>query len=760
MFRIRTLPDAVAPANIRAIAEIQTIIREQFPDMPLRDIEKIPELIKDPVAHEFASRVMAAEDGRGRIRGFAILLMDSALRFGYLELVSTGKRETGGGVGAALYHRVRETAKASGLEGVYFECLPDDPKLSPNPDIRERNASRLKFYERFGAYPIMGAAYETPMEPGASDSPYLVFDGLGQFALPKAAKLRKIVRAILERKYAHLCPPDYVDGLVKSIQDNAIKLRAPRYVKTAPATAGAAPSGKFPLIVNEKHDIHHIRERGYVEAPARVRSILDEIETTQLFERVEPKKFTDRYITAVHDPKMAAYIERACADAPEGKSVYPYVFPIRNAHRAPKDRSVLAGYWCIDTFTPLNGNAYLAARRGVDCALTAAETVLNGAQAAYALVRPPGHHAERKAFGGFCYFNNAAIAAHYLSEFGRVAVLDVDYHHGNGTQDIFYERDDVLTVSIHGHPNIAYPYFSGFKDETGRGAGAGFNLNIPLPETIRPDDHRQALKYALSRIAEFDPAYLIVALGLDVAKGDPTGTWPYRSDDFARMGELIGAAGLSAVIIQEGGYRIQNLGLNARRFFEGFAGADRPAAAIKNGRAAPKQPARNAPTRWRDAICAADAAEIRRIVIAAGVFSPEEIAIAEELAVERIQKGRASTYQFILANRGRRLAGYASFGKTPGTEKIFDLYWLAVDPIHQQTGLGREILRRVEQAVLSSGGASLIAETSSTAPYEKARRFYLSAGFCVAADLPNFYRDGDGKLIFRKEISDERPAEN
>jgi acetoin utilization deacetylase AcuC-like enzyme len=234
-----------------------------------------------------------------------------------------------------------------------------------------------------------------------------------------------------------------------------------------------------------------------------------------------PRPFAEKHITAVHDADFVSYLRRACADVPENKSLYPYVFPIRNKTRPPREPSVLAGYYCIDTFTPLHRNAWPAARRAVDCSLTAAREILDGRRLAYALVRPPGHHAERRSFGGFCYLNNNAIAAQYLCAHGKVAILDIDYHHGNGQQDIFYRRSDVLTVSSHGHPRFAYPYFSGFEDERGEGEGEGFNLNLPLAETADGPRYREALARALKRIQQFVPQFLVVALGLDTAKGIP-----------------------------------------------------------------------------------------------------------------------------------------------------------------------------------------------------------------------------------------------
>ncbi|HEM48905.1 MAG TPA: histone deacetylase family protein, partial [Caldithrix sp.] len=248
----------------------------------------------------------------------------------------------------------------------------------------------------------------------------------------------------------------------------------------------------------------------------------------------------------------------------------PYVFPIRNAARPPKELPVRAGYYCIDTFTPLNHNAYIAAKRAVDCTMTAARSLLEGFRMAYALVRPPGHHAEQKSFGGFCYFNSNAVAANYLSQYGRIAILDIDYHHGNGQQDIFYKRDDVLTISIHGHPRFAYPYFSGFAEENGLDKGTGFNINYPMPEQLNGEKYRQVLQTAIRKIRQFDPKFLIVPLGLDTAKGDPTGTWTLNPGDFELNGRMIGSLKLPTLVVQEGGYKVRSLGLNARYFFTGL----------------------------------------------------------------------------------------------------------------------------------------------------------------------------------------------
>jgi acetoin utilization deacetylase AcuC-like enzyme/GNAT superfamily N-acetyltransferase len=573
MFRIRRIYDYVLPINQAAIARVQEILRIQFPGLTEKEIAKLPEQLRNPLKFRFRSILYVADDQRGRVKGFALLLQEPELGFAYLEYISAAEKMTGRGIGGALYERLREEALELGTIGLFFECLPDDLTLCKDPEILKENKARLRFYEKYGARPIAGTAYETPVKPGGDNPPYLVFDDLGQNLQLPCDRARGIVRTILERKYGHLCPRAYIDMVVDSFRDDPVRLREYRYIKPEaplPVRKSMRHDRQIVLVVNDKHDIHHVRERGYVESPVRIESIRREIDRTGLFIPVAVRTFSEKHIRAVHEQQFVDYLKAVCARLNPDEAVYPYVFPIRNAARPPKERAVRAGYFCIDTFTPLTRNVWPAAKRAVDCALTAARHILEGHMLAYALVRPPGHHAERRVFGGFCYFGNAAVAAHYLSTFGKVAILDIDFHHGNGTQDIFYERSDVLTVSIHGHPRFAYPYFSGFEDEKGTGAGTGYNLNIPLSEQLDGDDYPKALARALRRIVRFKPQFLVVSLGLDTAQGDPTGTWNLLAKDFAENGRLIGRLRLPTLVVQEGGYDTRVLGSNARHFFTGL----------------------------------------------------------------------------------------------------------------------------------------------------------------------------------------------
>lgn len=573
MFRIRRIYDDLLPKNKIEITQIQEILRTQFPGLNENDIIKIPELLKNPVKYKFKSFLFVADNGKGKVLGFSLVYYFVDLNFFYLDFISTAPKISGGGIGGALYERVRISANHFNAIGIFFECLPDHPLLCKDQTIIKQNIARLKFYEKYNARPIINSAYETPVSPDSDCPPYLVFDGLDKNELPENSKMQKIVKAILERKYAYLCPPEYIEKIVKSFANKEIRLRDLKYIKTKSKIEQKfkiAEDLMIPLVVNDKHDIHHVHERGYVEAPVRIKSILKEIENLELFRTVQPKKYSLKHILAVHEKEYVEYLEKVCENVPENKSIYPYVFPIRNNAKRPIDLPVRAGYYCIDTFTPLNHNAFLAAKRAVDCTLTAANEILDGYEIAYALIRPPGHHAERRAFGGFCYFNNNAVAAQYLSSHGKVSILDIDYHHGNGSQNIFYERSDVQTISIHGHPKFTYPYFTGFDYETGKNGGEGFNINFALKEKLDGEEYRSFLKKALNKVKEFNSQFLVLALGFDPAKGDPTGTWSLSASDFEENGKMIGKLKIPTLVVQEGGYRVRSLGINARRFFEGL----------------------------------------------------------------------------------------------------------------------------------------------------------------------------------------------
>ncbi len=573
MIRIRKISNPNNESNLRQIEKIKEITRTQFPEITEKKLDEIGAHMTNPVKYKYQSILFVATDINETVRGFALFLYMSDLKFCYLDYIAVSPSKISSGVGGAMYERLREEAELLNAFGIFFECLPDDPELCRDKDLVPQNQKRLAFYERFGARPISNTQYETPVNPEDDCPPYLVFDGLGKSdSIPKD-KARKIVNAILERKYGDYCPEWYIEKVVKSIKDEPVLLRPPRYKKKKDLgffRKQLDEKNKIFLIVNDRHHIHHVKDRGYVEAPVRIESIRKELDKTGIFRYGKTQVYPEKFITDVHDRNFVSYFKTVCKNIPKGKSVYPYVFPLRNAARAPKELSVRAGYYCFDTFTPLNQEAFLAARWGVNCTLTAAEEVLGGSRSAYVLTRPPGHHAEKSVFGGFCYFNNNAIAANYFSQYGKVAILDIDYHHGNGQQQIFYERSDVLTISIHGHPSFAYPYFSGFGEEYGEGEGLGFNVNYPLPEKIKYEHYLKILNKALKMIRDFKADYLIIALGLDTAKGDPTGTWTFSFENFHTTGTAIGKLRLPTLIVQEGGYRNQSLGTNARAFFTGF----------------------------------------------------------------------------------------------------------------------------------------------------------------------------------------------
>ncbi len=574
MLRIRRVADDLYPMNRFAVEQVRQIMRNHLGvdgDESLLAFSSAQQ--HEPHKFRFRSSLFVADNNNGKVKGFALLSYAPIKNFCFLDYIATHKEEATPGIGSALYERCREEALLLKARAIYMGCPPDEPELCPDKSILAQNASRLKFFERFGARPILNTLYEIPANNKNTPALFLLLDNLDQKDFPTGSQLRGVIEALLDRKYGEDCPSEYLEKVLSSLGEEPVQLRPFKYFRglNQQTVMVDRPHRKpLPVCYNQDFGIDHIKEKGYVEAPVRISAVLKAFEETHLLRSIEPQFFPEKHIRQVHNPDLVDFLKEASASTPEGCSIYPQVFPIRNPDRKPRELALQTGYYCIDTFTPIHRNVWQAARGAVDCALTCAVEILQGEPVAYALVRPPGHHAETDVYGGFCYLNTAAIAAHYLSQFGKVAILDIDYHHGNGQQEIFYQRSDVLTISIHGHPSTTYPYFAGYRKEKGEGEGLGFNHNFPLSEGASAQEYRMILSDALRLVEKFDPAFLVVPFGIDVAKDDPTGTLNFTSKDFEKNGRMIGSLHIPTLVVQEGGYMNRMLGTNAQHFINGL----------------------------------------------------------------------------------------------------------------------------------------------------------------------------------------------
>ncbi|HEY7522449.1 MAG TPA: histone deacetylase family protein [Candidatus Limnocylindrales bacterium] len=334
------------------------------------------------------------------------------------------------------------------------------------------------------------------------------------------------------------------------------------------------------------------------EVAERIELIRETLEADGGFEIGPETDHGTEPILAVHHPGLLRFLEEAWPEhrraGIERQALIPEAFavgglaggmdPSAGPLREPRAIGGRAGFWAFDTSSPIVAGTYDAARAAVDVALTTADLVLDGAQrAAYGLCRPPGHHAARAMYGGYCYFNNAAIAAEAIVRRSGepVAILDLDFHHGNGTQQIFWRRGDVLYASLHGEPDGQYPYYLGRADERGDGAGAGTNLNVPLPPGTDNAAYLAALQPALDAIASFGGSVIVVSLGFDTYAHDPICDFALTTEVYHEVGSRVAALGRRLVILQEGGYYRPALGENARAWLRGAEGRThdpRPAA--------------------------------------------------------------------------------------------------------------------------------------------------------------------------------------
>jgi acetoin utilization deacetylase AcuC-like enzyme len=315
------------------------------------------------------------------------------------------------------------------------------------------------------------------------------------------------------------------------------------------------------------------------ECPERAEIVKAAITRVGLGPILPPDTHPREMLLGLHDPDYIAFLKTAWeewrAAGYEGEAI-PSVWPARRmTARCPSEIEGKLGFYAFAAETSISEGTWQAALASADVAMTAATCVAQGDGQAFALCRPPGHHAGRDLYGGYCFLNNAGLAAQVLRDSGaeRVAVLDVDFHHGNGTQDIFYARDDVLFISIHGAPEEAFPHYMGYADEIGTGAGDGHTLNLPLPRGTDWAGYAAALETACQKIARAGAEALVVSLGVDIFERDPISFFKLSSEDFVRLGARLGQIGLPTVYVLEGGYAVDEIGQNVANTLMGHEGA-------------------------------------------------------------------------------------------------------------------------------------------------------------------------------------------
>ena len=280
-----------------------------------------------------------------------------------------------------------------------------------------------------------------------------------------------------------------------------------------------------------------------------------------------------KLLTQVHNQDFVEFVKSVSTTLKKGEHLYPDVF-LRERMGSWKNNLASMGQYSFDTYTPITGGTYPSAIAAASLSFRGASELGKGKEKKiYVLCHPIGHHALPDKMGGYSYFNNAAIAAQYLSVFGRVAILDLDFHHGNGTQEIFYERNDVLFVSLHADPNVKFPYYFGYKQEKGQGKGLGYTINYPLPLGTDNDAYQKVLEKAVANIAKFRPKFLVISLGFDTYKDDPIGGFKLTTDYYKKMAQTISKLNVPTLMVQEGGYDLDSLGKNVVSFLEGISGS-------------------------------------------------------------------------------------------------------------------------------------------------------------------------------------------
>ena len=345
-------------------------------------------------------------------------------------------------------------------------------------------------------------------------------------------------------------------------------------------------------IYSEKHRLRNAKTELFggllvppYENPSRADIILERVNSENLGEVSAPSEFGMEPVLVLHDAGFVEFLRVAWDEWSQTEyegEIIPICWPARRmSKRIPDFINGKVGYYALSSETSINEGTWEAALASKDVALSGAELLLKGIETetsamkgVFSLCRPPGHHAAFDMFGGYCFLNNAAIATQWFRDNGveRVSILDIDFHHGNGTQDIFYKREDVFYLSLHGDPRDAFPHFTGYPEETGQDAGTGTTYNCPLPPGTQFKTWCDKLKESLTKIDQFGAEVLVVSLGVDTFEKDPISFFKLKSDDFLSIGKLIADLNIPTLFVMEGGYDIKELGINVVNVLQAFEG--------------------------------------------------------------------------------------------------------------------------------------------------------------------------------------------
>jgi acetoin utilization deacetylase AcuC-like enzyme/GNAT superfamily N-acetyltransferase len=527
---------------------------------------KIIHTLENKTEYDYEPILIVADDENQNVKAFTYCVYFPDVKYAYLDYIASLPEEKSKGIGGALYEALREFLANKGAKGIFLEAYSYDTGSSLK---KEQNLRRAKFYEKFGAYPILNPVWAEVSNKYKWDITHLYFDGLGYEKPLTSKEVKKAVKRILVTLYDYRLSDDFIRKIVDSFKDNPVRFKKINKKNRKPHVKSFDSKIK-PLKIFKSFEFkkNHEKSKGYYEKPAKSKLILKGIPHNS-YETENIITLNVQEVLEVHDKNMVQSIENFCRKISSDRCLYIETFSnLENRHESISDLNL--SYYCKDAITPFTKDTYTDALLSASVSAKAAASLIEGNRFVYSLNHLPGHIAGKKSFGGYSYFNNGAIAASILAKIGKTVILDIDFHHFSGTQDIFYSRNDVLTISIHGNPKNHYPFFTGTEEETGEGDGKGFNFNFPLKAMCGENKYLDTLDRAIPLILCYKPLWLIVCIGFDVMKNDPTGNFGLSDVSMQKIAQKIGKLSLPTLFIQEGAYNSSNQIKGAKAFFSGI----------------------------------------------------------------------------------------------------------------------------------------------------------------------------------------------